>query len=277
MWYIILNLVALLCLVSAQFPEPPKYDKIIDSTIYPGSQLRYKLVPSSICETTANVRSWSGYLSIPPDGLKHLGIPNGYPINLFFWLFESRTKRADAPVTLWLGGGPGESSLKGLFHGIGPCSVNDDSRSIRLNPHSWNEASHLLVLDQPAQTGFSYDILQNVTHSYLHSGPSARPYTPDEDTRSVPGVYPGVGPSHDAFQTANTTGIMARTVWQALQIFSKHFEPLTFSNDELSIWSTGYGGRFAASFGAFFERQREKGGAGVVPIKIRGVGIVNGL
>lgn len=38
----------------------------------------------------------------------------------------------------------------------GPCKVNKDAKSTRLNPYSWTEAGHVLWLDQPAGVGFSY-------------------------------------------------------------------------------------------------------------------------
>jgi carboxypeptidase C (cathepsin A) len=41
-------------------------------------------------------------------------------------------------------GGPGASSLKGLFQEIGPCYVNSDSKTTRLNPWSWNNEANIL-------------------------------------------------------------------------------------------------------------------------------------
>ncbi|KAK0754551.1 Alpha/Beta hydrolase protein [Schizothecium vesticola] len=41
----------------------------------------------------------------------------------------------------------------------GPCIVQPDSNSTVLNPWSWNKVSNMLYIDQPVQTGFSYDDL----------------------------------------------------------------------------------------------------------------------
>jgi len=55
-----------------------------------------------------------------------------------------------------LTGGPGCSSTLALLTENGPCSVNKDAESTRVNPSSWTEAAHVLWLDQPAGVGFSY-------------------------------------------------------------------------------------------------------------------------
>ena len=45
----------------------------------------------------------------------------------------------------------------------GPCHVLDDSASTELNPWSWNERVNMLYVDQPVQTGSSYNTLVNGT------------------------------------------------------------------------------------------------------------------
>ncbi|KAH8887247.1 alpha/beta-hydrolase [Thozetella sp. PMI_491] len=60
----------------------------------------------------------------------------------------------DAKTILWLNGGPGASSLPGLFTEIGPCEF-DAPNSTVVNPDSWVDFANLLFLDQPAGVGFS--------------------------------------------------------------------------------------------------------------------------
>lgn len=71
-----------------------------------GAQIRYKEPgKAGVCETTPGVNSYSGYIDLAPDA------------HTFFWFFEARSNPADAPLTLWLNGGPGSDSLIGLFQG----------------------------------------------------------------------------------------------------------------------------------------------------------------
>ena len=71
-----------------------------------GVQIRYKEPGTDgFCETTPGVKSYSGYIDLAPDA------------HTFFYFFEARTNPATAPITLWLNGGPGSSSLIGLFQG----------------------------------------------------------------------------------------------------------------------------------------------------------------
>jgi len=84
-----------------------------------------------------------------------------YKINTFFWFFESRNDPKNSPTSFWMNGGPGSSSMIGLFQENGPCQVNTDSNSTYLNPWSWNNNVNMLYVDQPVQTGFRYDTLAN--------------------------------------------------------------------------------------------------------------------
>jgi hypothetical protein len=94
---------------------------------------------SDICETTEGVRSYSGYVHLPAGSLADLGVQNQtYEINTFFWFFESRKDPQNAPLSIWMNGGPGSSSMLGLLRENGPCFVNSDSNSTYLNEWSWN-------------------------------------------------------------------------------------------------------------------------------------------
>ena len=69
-----------------------------------------------ICETTPGVKSYSGYVDLPPGLLSDIaGEVQDYPINTFFQFFESRKDLINAPLSIWLNGGTGGSSLMGLL------------------------------------------------------------------------------------------------------------------------------------------------------------------
>lgn len=58
-------------------------------------------------------------------------------------------------MVLWLNGGPGCSSLTGLFLELGPASI-DKKRDVQYNPYSWNSNASVIFLDQPVNVGYSY-------------------------------------------------------------------------------------------------------------------------
>ncbi|CAM6105506.1 unnamed protein product [Calypogeia fissa] len=77
---------------------------------------------------------------------------------LFYWFFEADVKDPQsAPLTLWLNGGPGCSSVGGgALSELGPFYPSKDGKSLIKNPYSWNKVSNVLFLESPAGVGFSY-------------------------------------------------------------------------------------------------------------------------
>ncbi|EAR93053.2 serine carboxypeptidase family protein (macronuclear) [Tetrahymena thermophila SB210] len=74
--------------------------------------------------------------------------------DLFYILFESRTNPSSDPLVLWLNGGPGCSSLLGLFEELGPYKITDNI-TLTSNPYSWNTNANVIFVDQPVGTGLS--------------------------------------------------------------------------------------------------------------------------
>ena len=62
----------------------------------------------------------------------------------------------ETPLIIWLTGGPGCSSSLALLTENGPCSVESDGASTKVNPYSWTERGHVLWMDQPADVGYSF-------------------------------------------------------------------------------------------------------------------------
>lgn len=96
----------------------------------------------AVCKTLGESH-WAGHVDVTKDR------------RLFYWFFNSRNDPAHDPIIIWLNGGPGSSSMFGLFNEVGPCQLNMDAKTTRANPHAWNDNASILFLDQPAGVGFS--------------------------------------------------------------------------------------------------------------------------
>ena len=132
---------------------------------------------------TFPTRQYAGYIPASQDDDK----------KLFYWLFEpdttttttntdstSKTYQDDEiPLLIWLNGGPGCSSMDGLFLENGPLrlvksnpttTTTDDSDgwSIQINPYSWHKApAYVLYVDQPVGTGLSFTKKRNYCRNDL--------------------------------------------------------------------------------------------------------------
>ena len=85
----------------------------------------------------------------------HLNLKDPRAGALFYWLFEAPGELArTAPLLIWLNGGPGCSSMDGLFLELGPFKIHDGQ--IELNKFSWHNRANLLIIDQPVGTGLSF-------------------------------------------------------------------------------------------------------------------------
>lgn len=87
--------------------------------------------------------SYSGYLTVNKTT----------NANLFFWYFKSETAPQDAPVILWLQGGPGASSLVGAFLENGPYKFNS---KVEQRKYYWSQRFHVIYIDNPVGTGYSF-------------------------------------------------------------------------------------------------------------------------
>lgn len=103
---LVLRLGSIYTLAAAQYPPPLKGQKEIRTSYNPNIFVRYKNPSSVICRTTnPNQKQYTGYIHLPPKTLAP--VQQDYPINTFFWFVEARENPENAPLTIWLNGGPG--------------------------------------------------------------------------------------------------------------------------------------------------------------------------
>ncbi|KAF4390145.1 hypothetical protein G4B88_005063 [Cannabis sativa] len=100
---------------------------------------------------------YSGYVTVNKESERAL----------FYWFIEALEDPDSKPLVLWLNGGPGCSSIAfGEAEEIGPFHIKPDSKTLYLNPYSWNQVANLLFIDSPVGVGYSYsntssDLLSN--------------------------------------------------------------------------------------------------------------------
>lgn len=129
------------CLVAAQFPSPNVNLTTVRSPVNGDVTISYKS-PDGACRTAfESQKQYTGWVNVPGD----------YPTNLFFWFIEAR-QQTDL-LTIWLNGGPGSTSLFGMFAGVGPCEVFEKGGGLNeyetlVNEWGWDRASNMLFIDQ---------------------------------------------------------------------------------------------------------------------------------
>ncbi len=88
---------------------------------------------------------YSGFLNVRPTAKQ-----------LHYVFIESLSNPKTDPIVIWFNGGPGCSSLLGLFQENGPFVIDDGETIIKPNPFPWNREANLLYIESPAGVGFSY-------------------------------------------------------------------------------------------------------------------------
>lgn len=91
-----------------------------------------------------------------PEPNQHGSIPvtqNGSTI--FYWFFSARKNAEQAPLMIWLTGGPGCSTEISMFTENGPMKLNKETGELTKNPQSWNNNFNLVFVDQPIGTSWS--------------------------------------------------------------------------------------------------------------------------
>ncbi|KAK3689176.1 Alpha/Beta hydrolase protein [Podospora appendiculata] len=241
----------------AQFVATPT--GFTETVGHAGVPVRYKQVPTGICELDPNVKSFSGYADVAKDQ------------HIFFWFFEARNQDpTTAPLTVWINGGPGSSSMIGLFQELGPCGV-DYFGNVYNNPYSWSNASNLLFIDQPTQVGHSYSV---PVPGYVDPKSGSLILLPNNTCPDYAGDSCGTYSLPDPTLTANSTANAAPNFWKTLQGFMGAFPQ--YARNGFHFTSESYGGHYGPVFNAYIEEQNAKDIPGAVNISLQSVMIGNG-
>ncbi|KAL8825128.1 MAG: hypothetical protein Q9170_007921, partial [Blastenia crenularia] len=243
----------------AQFIPAPT--DLISTQGYANLTVRYKEVPTGICELDPNVKSYSGYVDIAPDQ------------HSFFWFFEARNQDpSTAPLTTWINGGPGSSSMIGLFQELGPCGVDSDG-NVYNNPYSWSNASNMLFIDQPTQVGFSYSI---PVPGYVDSNSGDIVTLPSGDCPDYAASTDSCGTYSypNETLTVNSTDAAAPYFYLTLQGFMGAFPQ--YSRSTYNFATESYGGHYGPVFNEYIETQNALSNPGTHPIHLNSVLIGNG-
>ncbi|KIY00515.1 uncharacterized protein Z520_04200 [Fonsecaea multimorphosa CBS 102226] len=245
-------------LAVSQFVTAPK--NLTSKAGYAGVTVRYKSVPAGICEQDPDVKSYSGYADVSPGQ------------HIFWWFFEARNvDPTTAPLTIWINGGPGSSSMIGLFQELGPCRINLDGDAVN-NPYSWTNVSNVIFIDQPTQVGFSYSspvpAYEDPNSGYLVELPDNT--CPEYASDWSCGTYS----YWNETLTANNTPTTAPNMWKTLQGFMGAFPQ--YARQEINFATESYGGHYAPLMSEYFESQNSKNITGAHPISLQHVLIGNG-
>ncbi|KAG9664796.1 alpha/beta-hydrolase, partial [Aureobasidium melanogenum] len=252
----------------AQAPPPPHGLTYINSTVYPGASISFK--ETTICETNEGVRGWSGYVNLPPSPREG----RNYPIHTWFWFFEARHDPENAPLSLWLQGGPDAPTSISAVNENGPCNLLNNSRDAVNNPWSWNDRVNMLYIDQPVQTGFSYDTLVNGTIYEAKSPFVVLPAQVPKNDTSLAGVFS----SGNSSLAPNSTMAVAPPMWDFMQIWLKDFPGYSGDKEKFSIWGESYGGHWVPTFADYFYKQNDlisSGHLNATSLTIESLGLIN--
>ncbi|KAG4150180.1 hypothetical protein ERO13_D05G379000v2 [Gossypium hirsutum] len=115
----------------------------VNSNAFPMNDLISKLPR----QPDVNFRQFGGYIDVDENVVGR---------SLFYYFVEAEKDPLTQPLTVWLTGGPGCSSVGDAFGSVGPFIVTKDAHGLQTNFISWNKVSNLLFIDSPIGSGWSY-------------------------------------------------------------------------------------------------------------------------
>jgi len=140
--------------------------------------------------------------------------------SMFWWYFPAQNGDKEAPLVLWLQGGPGGSSLFGLFAEMGPLDLKSPTGPAVEREFHWNKEYAMIFIDNPVGAGFSFT-------------------------------------NFDAGYATNTRVDVAEDLYVCLQEFYLLFPEL--QKNDFYITGESYGGHYVPAFGAYIHQMNADG------------------
>ncbi|KIW64375.1 hypothetical protein PV04_09314 [Phialophora macrospora] len=289
----LLSLSAWISVALGQFPPLPGNETLIKlpSPISPNVSISYKPVPLGTCTTVfATQQQFAGYITLPSNLLDPT--QGNYTINTFFWFIEARQLPETAPLSIFINGGPGSSSMVGLFQEVGPCQVVEVANGqlgTTARDWGWDRSSNIVFIDQPVQVGFSYDVLTNSSLNLLEET-TVSPPTSGPNTQPAYTFLNGTFGSGNPSFSANTSQTAAHSMWHFLQTFLTSFPQYNTAlrteavepTAEIHLFTESYGGKYGPATGEFFQSQNARRRTDVefanstIDVTLKSLGIING-
>ncbi|KAH0154649.1 alpha/beta-hydrolase, partial [Aureobasidium melanogenum] len=132
----------------------------------------------------------------------------------------------------------------------------------------------MLYIDQPVQTGFSYDTLVNGTISEALSPFAVLPAQITTNDTSLAGIFS----SGNLSLAPNSTMAVAPPMWDFMQIWLKDFPGYTGDKQSFSIWGESYGGHWVPTFADYFYKQNDlisSGHLNATSLTIESLGLID--
>jgi vitellogenic carboxypeptidase-like protein len=201
---------------------------------------------------------------------------------MYYWYFPAQEPTIDSPLIIWLQGGPGSSSFIGLFYEMGPIKLTRDVQLVR-NPYTWNQKAHMLFIDQPVGTGFSF--VESINKTVVMETPESPTMTKEQLFRLFKPIHGECitserqeSPKFENGYVANEAAV-AHDLVLFMDRFYRIFPELLTSS--LYIIGESYAGKYIPAFAYQIHKvnQLRKESKSILKpqIPLKGVGIGNGF
>ncbi|KAJ3314499.1 hypothetical protein HDV04_006038 [Boothiomyces sp. JEL0838] len=194
--------------------------------------------------------------------------PTNYTAETFFWYFPCQDKSIDSPpLIIWLQGGPGSSSMIGLFYEVGPIKITKDKRFIR-DFNTWNSKASMLFIDNPIGAGFSH------LGTKIVGSPEKEPLPTFENVNITNSCLNEEIQDNPTFNDGYPTN-QAAVTHDLIVFLGRFYKIFPEANTTLYLTGESYAGKYIPSLAYRILRLNEKRGYESYPLK--GIAIGDGF